>query len=126
MLALLKDCGEFNRVPKPEPTEQETTAAVNAVTNMSIQTETLKVLQDLHKQLQNLTQEVKNGGQKKDKKDFKKTPDNPPFQRSNTEKYCWTHGACNHDSSECTRRAPGHKADATKANKKGGSKAFCE
>ena len=57
---------------------------------------------------------------------IKKTPDNPSFTRANTDFYCWTHGACNHNSNACTRQAPGHKNNATKDNKQGGSKAFCE
>lgn len=35
--------------------------------------------------------------------------------------YCWTHGACNHTSAECRNKADGHKDEATKDNRMGGS-----
>jgi hypothetical protein len=53
-----------------------------------------------------------------------KTPDNATFNRSDTSKFCWTHGGCGHTFNECTRKALGHKKDATKDNKMGGSLAF--
>lgn len=36
-------------------------------------------------------------------------------------KYCWTHGCCCHASAECNNRAPGHKIEATLANRMNGS-----
>ena len=36
-------------------------------------------------------------------------------------KYCWTHGCCNHHGNACDNKAPGHKDNATKTNKLGGS-----
>lgn len=124
MLSLLQDFNDPNIQPEYETnlknTELET---ANAVTQTAVQSETLKVLQQLQKQLLNLTDEVKTG---KKKRDFKKTPDNPPYTRTITDKYCWTHGCCNHNSNNCTRKAPGHKVQATKDNQMGGSKAFCE
>ena len=124
MLALLQDYNENNT--QEDELDIETPVAANTVTQMSVQTETLKVLSDLQKQLQALTSEVRSGGDKNKKREYKKTPDDPPFTRKDTEKYCWTHGACNHNSNECTRKAPGHNNSATKADKKGGSKAFCQ
>ncbi|GFH54654.1 hypothetical protein CTEN210_11130 [Chaetoceros tenuissimus] len=38
--------------------------------------------------------------------------------------YCWTHGACNHKSAECRNKAEGHKDEATKNNRMGGSTNF--
>ena len=55
-----------------------------------------------------------------------KTPDNPPWTRQNTSKYCWTHGACAHDSTTCTCPASGHKKEATFDNTMGGSLAFTQ
>ena len=55
----------------------------------------------------------------------RKTPDDANFTRVDTTKYCHTHGACNHNSSECNRKAPGHRNNATLANRRGGSNAFC-
>ena len=39
----------------------------------------------------------------------------------NQQKYCWTHGACNHWSPECRSKADGHKDSANFENKQGGS-----
>ena len=47
------------------------------------------------------------------------------YTRSNTSKYCWSHGACAHSSSECNDKKEGHKNNATFANKMGGSTAYC-
>ena len=55
----------------------------------------------------------------------KKTPDQPNFKRRTIDKYFWTHGACAHNSNNCTHPALGHKNEATFENKLGGSKAFC-
>ena len=59
-------------------------------------------------------------------KRYRKTPDNCTFFRRLTEKYCWTHGGCNHFGKDCKTKAPGHKDDATLENKMGGSKAYCK
>ena len=56
----------------------------------------------------------------------KRTPDNAAFTRLDKSKYCHTHGACNHASSECNRKAPGHRNTATLTNRMGGSNAFCQ
>ena len=40
-------------------------------------------------------------------------------------KYCWTHGHCNHTSNSCESKAPGHKTEATMENKMGGSTYGC-
>ena len=127
MIALLQNYDNVTHERDTETDGEHNLTVANAATSINVQSETLKVLQDLQKQLQTISQEVKNGGGNNGRKrEFKKTPDDPPYTRANTEKYCWTHGACNHESKECTRRAPGHEAKATKPNKLGGSKAFCE
>ena len=41
------------------------------------------------------------------------------------DKYCWTHGACAHESAACNHKKPGHKNDATFTNKMGGSTVNC-
>ena len=41
------------------------------------------------------------------------------------QKYCWTHGACNHTSGDCTKKAPGHCVEATFQNMLGGSTKRC-
>jgi hypothetical protein len=43
--------------------------------------------------------------------------------KTNNENYCWSHGyhvGLNHTSSNCTKKARGHKDNATKANIMGG------
>ena len=55
----------------------------------------------------------------------RRTPDNANFNRRVRDKYCHTHGACNHASRDCTRKAPGHRDEATRQDRMGGSNAFC-
>ena len=45
--------------------------------------------------------------------------------RTNTSKYCWSHGACAHTSQQCRSKKSGHRDDATFRNKLGGSTAYC-
>ena len=66
-----------------------------------------------------------NGNNDGENKKKRKTPDNPSLNRRTTSKYCWTHGGCAHNSNECTVKAEGHDDEATFADKRGGSKAFC-
>ena len=40
-------------------------------------------------------------------------------------KYCWTHGACAHNGSECNYPKEGHKKDATFSNRMEGSTKDC-
>jgi hypothetical protein len=40
-------------------------------------------------------------------------------------KYCWTHGRCNHHGHGCRDKTTGHKDEATKTNKLGGSDWEC-
>ena len=47
------------------------------------------------------------------------------YTRQNTSKYCHTHGACSHKSSDCKKKKDGHKDSATFSNKMGGSTKFC-
>jgi len=45
--------------------------------------------------------------------------------RTNTNYYCWSHGACAHSSDQCKSKRPGHQDAATFTNKMGGSTAYC-
>ncbi len=45
--------------------------------------------------------------------------------RRHLDHYCWSHGACNHPSSECSKPLKGHKKEATFDNMMNGSYAFC-
>jgi hypothetical protein len=51
---------------------------------------------------------------------------NAQQRKRNVSKYCWTHGACAHDGTECNQPAAGHKPNATFANKMGGSIRYCQ
>ena len=46
--------------------------------------------------------------------------------RSKTNKYCWTHGACAHTSTECKNKKTGHQDAATFENRMGDSTAFID
>ena len=46
---------------------------------------------------------------------------NPSSSNPNQCKYCWTHGWCNHFGKDCRSKADGHKDEATKNNRMGGS-----
>ena len=46
-------------------------------------------------------------------------------QRTDTSKYCWTHGACNHPSWFCKNPKENHRYEATFENKLGGSTYYC-
>ena len=96
----------------------------NAIIQNNIQYQTAELLQSLQKDLKLLTEQLK-GNQNPRKRPNRKTSDNPTFTRTETSRYCWTHGACNHNSNECSRQATGHKKQPTKSNKMGGSAAFC-
>jgi hypothetical protein len=45
--------------------------------------------------------------------------------RTNTRDYCWSHGACAHVGRDCNTPAPGHQADATFTDMRGGSTEAC-
>ena len=87
--------------------------SVNSVTS-DITLQTLQTQMDLMKQMMETMKAMQgsvgnNSGNKKGKR-------NP-----NQTKYCWTHGMCSHTGVDCRTPAEGHKADATAANKMGGS-----
>ena len=125
MLALMKNMHHEDFQAKPL-IEEPPYEAINATPFAIIQNETLKVLQDLQKQLHTLTQQNGNNGNNGREKNNINPPDNASFKRADTGKCCWSHEACSHNSNECNRKAPRHKNNATKDNKIGGFKAFCE
>ena len=53
----------------------------------------------------------------------RKTLDGASFYWKNKEKYCWTHGACGHTSSQCKAKAQRYQENATLKNRLGGSNA---
>ena len=99
----------------------------NAVQGDPIQLEMLKILQQMQQTMTTTVTQSNQGrsGRQGRRGTPRKTPDNASFNRAKTDKYCWTHGACSHTSTECNMRAQGHQESATFENKQGGSKAFC-
>ena len=116
----------------PEQEEHEPTIApapaANAAINM--QEQMLQILQAMQAAQQNgggnNNSSNNDGGNGRRRRRNRRTPDDAAFARQDTTHYCHTHGACNHDSSACNSRAQGHRAEATLANRMGGSNAFCD
>ena len=105
--------------------------AANAVVT-SVQQQMLEILQAMQATQNvntgNNTGNANNnggGGEQTRRRRNRRTPDNVTFTRQDTTHYCHTHGGCNHSSTDCNRRAPGHRSNATFANRMGGSNAFC-
>ena len=48
------------------------------------------------------------------------------YIRFDTSKYCWSHGACNHDGKNCKKQKEGHKDTATFTNQMNGNTDFCQ
>ena len=100
-----------------------TVDSANALSQQSYQIQTLKLLEQISKNMNCKTTPSSDSNQ--DKKEPRKTPDDATFPRRITNLYCWTHGGCNHLSKDCKRRARGHKTNATFENRLGGSAAYC-
>ena len=108
----------------------------NAMQGDPIQLEILKLLQQMQQSMmvtpsqQSNDGNNNNGGNNKNRQRGRrrqphKTPDEASFNRRFTNKYCWMHGACGHNSKECNIRATGHQEAATLEQRLGGSNAFC-
>ena len=110
-------------------TMTETTTNTEEKVNITVpalQKQMMQMFKKLETKVDNISTgpSSSNGNDNRNRRN-RKTPDNPRFTRRKTDKYCWTHGGCAHNSSECTAKANGHVDLATFANKQGGSKAFC-
>jgi hypothetical protein len=133
MLAMLSEMQDNNppiqeSTPPPPPTEQ----SANSAAHTDVQLQILRILQDMHQHQvrprKNQTGRTGAGGRGSAQRtgaQNRRTLDDATFSRRVTDKYCHTHGGCNHTSGECTRKAPGHEDTATMTNKLGGSNAFC-
>ena len=96
------------------------TQVANATTTLTVDAEILQLLQSINEKLNNKGNSNENGNRNGKGKGSGKP------RRKNTSKYCWTHGACAHDSHAYTNCADGHQVDATFADKKGGSTLYCQ
>ena len=92
----------------------------------AMQIEILKVLQQMQQaMLSPPTEQQQPGGWSQGDQPNCKTPDNHPFPRRKTNKYCWTHGECSHELLARNAKKPGHQDIASFENCKGGSNAHC-
>ena len=135
MLAMMQDFV----IPEPPayeapPEEAHVQQAANATIGTDVQLQMLQILQAMQaaQAAGNQQQQNRGGNQNGGRNQGggrtrvnQRTPDNASFNRVNTSTYCHTHGACNHTSAECNRKAPGHRNTATFTNRMGGSNAFC-
>lgn len=135
MLAMMQ-----NLVTGHEPPEDETPVqpAANAAIEGNVQMQMLQILREMqaaqnagntnggsdNERGRNRNRNRDTNGDRSRNRN-RKTPDNASFQRADKSEYCWTHGACNHKTGACNRKAPGHKNNATFANRMSGSNAFC-
>ena len=140
LMAMVQDLAEHqpaqDRVEQDAPPQE----MMNATIADTVQLQILKILQDMQNtQIGGNARQGNsgstgggrnggrgNGGGNQRQSVNRRTPDNATFNRADTTKYCHTHGACNHSSAECNRKAAGHKDTATRANRMGGSNAFCQ
>ena len=99
----------------------------------SNQTALIAAIQDLQTQIRDLSTNANRNsggagrGRGRGRGGYQGRGYNPNHRRGRTitSKYCWTHGACAHDSTSCNTPAEGHKNEATFDNKMGGSTAYC-
>ena len=116
MMQNIANVAESQSEPSSEPSVQLANATT-VDTNQQI----LQLLRTMQQQL--TSNNTPNNSERRGRN--RRTPDNASFNRRVKDKYCWTHGACNHASGDCSRKAPGHRDEATFANRMGGSNAFC-
>ena len=91
--------------------------SMNATTD--INAAILTLLQQMQTQMMNQNSQGGGGGGA--------TNDSPRrCTRRTTSKYCWSHGACAHESKDCKSPRRGHKRNATFENKMNGSTEFCQ
>jgi len=121
VLAMLQSIPDLTSSSSGSTSDEEkpSTHQANALVDQT-QLEILRLLKEI-------AQDLKKGkkGSPQGQKVGVKTPDDFQGRRSNLNFYCWTHGACNHDGKRCRAKAPGHKQEATKDNRMGGSNALC-
>ena len=122
---------EFEQPMQPITSEIQSQQVANAVVADNVQLQMLQILQTMQAAQQQGRRNNRGGGQNTGNQNGggrervnRRTPDDATFNRRDITKYCHTHGACNHTSSECNRKAPGHKNTATLTNRMGGVKCF--
>jgi hypothetical protein len=100
---------------------------------MSNQNALITAIKDLQHQIRTLAENqadknrsnIDNGGRNTRARNGRSNDSHNIRRRTNTSMYCWTHGACAHNSRDCNSQATGHQVAATFENKMGGSTAYC-
>jgi hypothetical protein len=103
----------YEPAPAPAPSAS-TTATMNATVNAEI----LTLLQQMQTQMANMQVNQNNNGGNNGT-----GPRNR--RRTITNKYCWSHGGCNHTSAQCRNKKQGHQDAATFTNRMEGSNDYC-
>ena len=91
-----------------DSTPQQTMNTVTSDLTMQTMQQQMELMRQMMETMKSM-QATSSGGSKKSKR-------NP-----NQSKYCWTHGLCSHNSSQCRTPADGHMVNATLENRMGGS-----
>ena len=123
MLAMLQELAIVDNNPPIEdmpPYTAPQAPAANAVTHTNVHMEMLRILQEMQQSNVSRSRRGRRGGRggrggrgRGSRKRNRRIPDNTSFPRRITDKYCHTHGGCNHVSGDFTRKADGHNAVAT-------------
>ena len=112
-ISMMKEPADTPEDTLPSPTAP----AMNATTT---DPQLLKAIQMLQEQIKVLSSNKDTTGSNG------RTPNPTHRPRRNVSKYCWTHGACSHESKECKNKKDGHKDLATFATKMGGNTYYCK
>ena len=93
----------------------------STVSDLTVQTmqKQMEMLQSMMAQMQNLHDATASNTQSR-RNNHTSTRSNNTFN-PNQQKYCWTHGFCNHHSPDCRSKADGHRDEATRDTRLGGS-----
>ena len=133
LVDILKDITNNQRAQqeRSNQTKEVQQHMANATSTNTVQMEILKLLKQMNANMENMGQQQNSAQRGKNgysQRKPKKSPDNLGNYRFRKDitKYCWTHGACNHNGGDCEFPATGHKNNATFSNKMGGSLAFCQ
>lgn len=117
-------------VTTPPLASSDMSALTNALASVNYATTTvqpahlLPLLTQLQTQLSQLV--LQNPPRNHRNRNRNQNPTTEPRTRNDISKYCWSHGACAHNGSDCRNKKPGHKDNATFANKLGGSTDFIQ
>jgi len=121
VLAMLQSIPDLTSSSSGSTSEEEKPS--NHQANAMVDQTQLEILRLLKEIAQDLKKDKR--GQPQGNRVGVKTPDDAKGYRKHLTFYCWTHGMGTHDGKRCRSKAPGHKQEATKDNRMGGSNAYC-